>query len=313
MTTHRTIFLIVIAALFCLPLRGFADATTSLSATAEKLYASLNEEQKKKATFPLDSSEQAKEVFTGGERGGVKIRTLNADQQKMALELLTGFTSDYGKQKALAITEQLPQNPPDDPGFARYYVCFFGDVGAGKKYAWRIAEHHLTLVHVEMDKGKPTTFGPILLGANPPVLWDEEEEKMIALYGAMTPGERQKSMQAGKGISSEAPKAGANGIRVGDLNPSAKEAVKAVLENRLKFFSDPIREEIRAILNSQGGLDAMSISFYNGPAEKKCRDGGRWDFKLAGKSFLCDYENTRAHIHLSMKGKLAADSPPAGR
>ena len=34
-------------------------------------------------------------------------------------------------------------------------------------------------------------------------------------------------------------------------------------------------------------------------------DGGRWDFKLAGKSFLCDYEGSRAHIHFSMKGKLA--------
>src|SRR5205085_2014127 len=188
-------------------------------------------------------------------------------------ELLTAFTSDYGKQKAISITQQKPDNPADDPGFGRHYVCFFGDVGPGKNYAWRIAEHHLTIVDVEVEHGKPSTFGPILLGANPPTLWDDEEDKLIALYGAMTPAEREKSMRQGKGISSEMPKgdggvSGAGGVRVGDLNPSAKEAAKAVLDNRLGFFSDAIRQEARDIIDAQGGLDALTVAFYNGPAEK---------------------------------------------
>jgi hypothetical protein len=29
-----------------------------------------------------------------------------------------------------------------------------------------------------------------------------------------------------------------------------------------------------------------------------------WDFKLGGPTFLCDYENTRKHIHMSMRGSL---------
>jgi hypothetical protein len=304
MKTSATALVIATLTLLSLPLRGVADEQPAIAATAEKLYASLNDEQRKAATLPLDSPERNKEIFTGGPRSGVKIRTLSPDQQQMALDLLTAFTSDYGRQKALAITVQKPQNPADDPGFGRYYVCFFGDVGPGKNYAWRIAEHHLTLVHVEMDHGKPATFGPILLGANPPDLWDQEEEKMIALYGAMSPPEREKAAQNGKGISSEMPKT-AVGIRVGDLNPSAKQAATAVLDSRLQFFAEPIRKEIADMMQSQGGLDAMRVAFY-GPAEKKCRDGGKWDFKLCGESFLCDYENTRGHIHLSMKGKLAA-------
>ena len=154
---------------------------------------------------------------------------------------------------------------------------------------------------VEVEKGAPKTFGPILLGANPPTLWDDEEDKMIALYAALSPDERAKAEQQGKGISSEM--WNGTGVRVGDLNPSAQKAAQAVLDNRLSFFSEPIRQQIQKIIASQGGLDAMHIGFW-GPATKRCRDGGRWDFKLAGPSYLCDYENTRGHIHLSMKGQL---------
>ena len=160
--------------------------------------------------------------------------------------------------------------------------------------------HHLTLVHVEVENGEPTTFGPILLGANPPTLFDDEEDKMIALYNAMTPQERAKCENAGKGISSFPPAPHGKSIRVGDLSPSAKDAAKAALDGRLAFFSDPIRSRVDHFLDAAGGLDDLQIYFY-GEATKKCRDGGKWDFKMASKDFLCDYENTRGHIHLSLK------------
>src|SRR2546423_7901151 len=147
--TSRNTLLVALFAILCLPLRGLTDATASpspLASTAEKLYASLTDDQRKQATLPLDSPQRNQEQFTGGVRAGIKIRTLNEEQQKQAMELLTAFTSEYGKQKAISITEQKPDNPADDPGFGRYYVCFFGDVGPGKNYAWRIAEHHLTIV-----------------------------------------------------------------------------------------------------------------------------------------------------------------------
>jgi hypothetical protein len=218
---------------------------------------------------------------------------------------MTAFTSDYGKKKAIEIADQ-PSNT-DDPttGFARYYLCFFGEPGKGKTYAWRIAEHHLTLVHMEVENGEPKSFGPILLGANPPTLWDAEEEKLLALYAAMTPDEQSKAKQSqNKGISTAAFKGG--GVRVGDLGPSAKQAAQAMLDQRLSFFSDDIVARVKKIIASHGGIDAMQIAYF-GTADKKCRDGGRWDFKLASPNngFLCDYEGSRAHIHLSMKGKLA--------
>jgi hypothetical protein len=122
----------------------------------------------------------------------------------------------------------------------------------------------------------------------------------------MTPDEHTRSSQQGRGISSE----GWNGagVRVGDLNPSAKKAAQAVLQSRLNFFSQPVRQRIEKIIASQGGLDRMRLGFW-GAATQKCRDGGKWDFKLAGPSYLCDYENTRGHIHMSMEGSLAEFKP----
>ena len=272
-----------------------------LHATAEALYAALNDEQRREATLPVGSPELRKEVFTGGERPGIQIKKLSTEQQALAVELLAAFTSADGKRQA----EQVMAQETQDPGIGHYYLCFFGEPGAGRTYAWRIAEHHLTLVQLEVEKGEPKSFGPILLGADPPVLWADEEEKLIALYAALTPAEREDVVRTGRGVSTAALD---GGVRVGDLGPSAQKAAKAVLEGRLAFFSDPIRERAEKIIAAHGGLEAMRIAFW-GEATKKCRDGGRWDFKLGGESFLCDYENSRGHIHLSMKGELA-EAPP---
>lgn len=288
----------IAALLFSLlsPLAGFANEQ-SIDAQATTLFKSLNEDQRAKALLPFEDKERNSEVFTGGERPGIQIKSLNEDQQKQAVALITAFTSDYGKAKAEAVAQQGPQ-----PGFGRYYLCFFGDPTKDKSHAWRIAEHHLTLVHVEVEEGTPTVFGPILLGANPPTLWDEEEDVLIALYAALSKEDVEKVSRRGKGISSELFKDG-EGAAVSELSDSARAKLNDVYENRLKFFSTDIQKRIRELVEKQGGLGAMRVAFW-GVADKRCRDGGRWDFKLGGEAFLCDYEGSRAHIHLAMKGWL---------
>ncbi len=181
MNTIR-IAIVALIALVLMPLRGLAEpaAPGTMQDTAIKLFESLTAEQKQQALLPYDSPEKRSEVFPGGKRPGVQIKLLNADQQKMAMDLLTAFTSEKGKKLAEDIIAQKPDNPTDLPGFERYYLCYFGEAGAGKTFAWRIAEHHLTIVQVEVEKGEPTTFGPVLLGANPARGFDDEEDKMIA-------------------------------------------------------------------------------------------------------------------------------------
>jgi hypothetical protein len=281
--------------------RSFAQP--KLQDTAQKLFASLSNEEKKQALVPFDAPERTKIKYEGGPRAGIQIKTLNPEQQKLAENLLTQFTSENGKKKAQSIADQPSNTSDPTTGFARLYLCFFGDPTIDKNYAWRVAEHHLTIVHVEVADGKPTSFGPILLGANPPNLWDDEEQKMIDLFATLSSAEKSQCMNPGKSNSSEFPKPEAKSIRLSDLSPGAHKAAVDVLEQRLGFFSEPIQKEIRHELESAGGADALQMIF-NGAAEKKCRDGGRWDFKLFNEKFLCDYENTRAHIHFSLKSNI---------
>jgi hypothetical protein len=273
-----------------------ANTQASLEQSALDLYQSLSAEEKKQVTLPFDSPERKKEVFPGGKRPGIQLRNLADEQREKAFALIRAFVSDYGWEKAQSISKQ------GGTGMERYYLTFFGEPGAGKDYAWRIAEHHLTLVHVEYADGKIRSVGPILLGANPPTLWGDEEDHLIALFGKLSPAERAKAVVDGTSMSSHPMPD--NGIAVADLTTDAQKKVQEVLHGRLKFFATPIADRIKQIVEEQGGLKSQRIIFY-GEATKRCADGGRWDFKLGSKSFLCDYENHRGHIHMSIKGEAA--------
>jgi hypothetical protein len=292
----------LLVVLLIAPFARAADANASLQAQATDLFKSLTPEQRREALLPYDSPQRNAEVYTGGKRAGVQLTALDEKQRSAALGLLKSFTSDYGAKKCEAIAAQTP-NPGEKPGFDKYYLAFFGEPGKDAKYAWRLSEHHLTLVHIEVADGEPASFGPILLGANPPTLWDDEEDALIALYAAMSAPEREKAKQDGNAVAAK-PMENNAGVKVSELSPTARAKVKAVYENRLKFFSDDIRARIEKLVAANGGIDTMNVAFW-GVADKRCRDGGKWDFKLGNANFLCDYENNRKHIHMSMKGKLA--------
>jgi len=283
------------------PLARGNDAKASLQTQAQDVFKSLTPEQRKAALLAYDDPQRNAEVYTGGKRAGVQLSALDAKQRASALGLLKSFTSEYGEKKCEAIAAQTP-NPGEQPGFDKYYLAFFGEPGKDAKYAWRLSEHHLTLVHLEVADGEPTSFGPILLGANPPTLWDEEEDALIALYAAMSAPEREKAKQEGNAVASK-PMENNAGVKVSALSPTAQAKVKAVFDNRLKFFSDDVRARVEKLVAANGGIEAMNVAFW-GVADKRCRDGGKWDFKLGNANFLCDYENNRKHIHLAMKGKL---------
>lgn len=267
-----------------------------LDADAAALFGTLSAAQREKAVLPFDSPERNQEVFPGGKRAGIPLGELDEAQRAAAMKLIAGFTSDYGAKKCEAVSAQ-----DKDGGLNKYYLAFFGAPGPGASYAWRIAEHHLTLVHVEVERGTAARVGPILLGANPPVLWDAEEDALIALYAALTPDDRRKVGRTGKAISKDP--IGDAGAPLGELSPDAREKAKAVFEGRLSFFAPQIQARIRALVEKQGGLAGMRVAYW-GEATKRCAEGGLWDFKLGGPAFLCDYENTRGHIHMSMKGSL---------
>ncbi len=272
-----------------------AKKKPALEQTVHELFQILSPEQKKQVVLAYDSPERESKIFPPGKRPGIQLKALSDEQKQKALDLVKGFTSDYGWQKCQAIAQQSHPGA----GLDDYYVTFFGEPGAGGNYAWRIAEHHLTLVHVEFADGKISSIGPILLGANPPTLWNEEEDKLIQLYGSLSPAEKERVTKAGKSDSSKP--IGDAGVAVSELGTDAQKAVQGVVDLRLKFFSPDVMARVKEIIEAQGGVKALRLQFW-GAATKRCADGGKWDCKLGSQNFLCDYENSRGHIHMSVMG-----------
>ena len=165
--------------LACRAARAAAPTRSLRCKRRRRLFASLTPEQRKQATLPYDTPERNAEVYTGGKRAGVQIKDLDAEAAaSWRCRCSRRFTSDYGDEE---VRSRSPTSRPTPttrrPASTATTSASSASPGKGKTYAWRIAEHHLTLVHVEVEKGEPEAFGPILLGANPPTLWDAEEDE----------------------------------------------------------------------------------------------------------------------------------------
>jgi hypothetical protein len=272
-----------------------AAADPALEATAVELHASLNQAQRTQAVLPFDDPQRGEEKFPGGPRAGIALADLDERQRGLALKLIAGFTSARGRR----ICEQIAAQAGPE-GLGRYRLAFFGAPGSDRPYAWRIAEHHLTLVNVEVRSGS-LTVGPLLLGANPPDFFGEEEDRLIALYAALTPEDRALVAADGTGVAAEP--IIANGAAAWRLSPAAQARLAEVIDHRLSFFAPRIQQRLRAVIEERGGLKALRLAFY-GVADRRCFEGGRWDCKIGGPTFLCDYENSRGHLHLSLKGEV---------
>lgn len=271
-----------------------AVADPALEAIATELHASLNQAQRAQAVLPYDDPQRSEEKFLGGPRAGIPLAKLDERQRALAQQLISGFTSERGRKVCEHIANQAGPE-----GFARFHLAFFGAPGSDRPYAWRIAEHHLTLVNVEVRSGS-LTVGPILLGSSPPDFFGEEEDRLIALYAALSAEDRALVRVDGAGVAAEP--IIANGAAAWRLSPAAQAKLKEVIDHRLSFFAPRVQQRLRAVIEERGGFSALRLAFY-GVADRRCFEGGKWDCKIGGPTFLCDYENSRGHIHLSLKGE----------
>ncbi len=257
---------------------------------AIKLFKSLTPEQKKLALKPFNSEDRYREIFPPVERPGLPFTMLTAEQKELVNEAIRAVTSDYGTERILTLAKQ---------GKApRRYLNFFGDPTRDKKFAWRMAQHHLTLIYAEFGNENPREFGPILLGGNPvKTLWDAEDQIFLKLYASLTDEERAQVGKKGKK---------SKGIRIGDLNPKAKTLAHQLLKQRVAVFSDSYRDIFDDQLQRDGGIDNLYLAINAKDASKSHHEGGRYDWQIAGQHVFCNW-NTRGneHIHMTLRASPA--------
>ena len=210
-------------ALFVLVLAAFGAAVVSAQRTptaaaamttaATQWLDSLSAEQRKQATYPLESDEYLRWNFIPTEafpRNGVRLKDMSDAQQKLAHALLRSGLSDRGYQTYTAIIalEDIlrvvegaraggapggaapPAGAPaaGAPGGARggrgggfvrdpgvYFFTVFGQPSATGNWGWRVEGHHISL-HFAVSKGVVASSTPSFAGSNPAEVRDGAEK-----------------------------------------------------------------------------------------------------------------------------------------
>lgn len=281
-----------ISAVWASPLRA-GEFEVEFRNNVSSFLNTLDKDQAQACLLPItDTKNRWEMVYTGGKRPGIKISSLTGEQRSAMEKALRMVISKKGWKLAEAVAKQ-----DGEEGLGNYWLTCFGDPRKQGDFAFRIAEHHLTLVHLELEKGEVQEFGPVLLGSNPPEIWKEEERVLINAWKKIN--DPKVLSKKGEGISSHAMPEG-QGMAFSSLNVEGKKAIKAAWTHRLRIFTPAIQQRINKLHTARGGWEKSKLAYYNEVPAKHCADGGRWNFKCALPGMVWDYEGSRGHIHMSL-------------
>jgi len=187
-----------------------------LSAAANKVLDSLNENQRAKACFDFDNKERTHWIYVPSVRLGLPFKELTEAQQKLVQDLLATSLSPVGKNKVLGVQlleeylrvkEQGKGQFVRDPGL--YYISFFGTPSANGTWGWRWEGHHCSQNFTVVD-GKLIGATPSFIGSNPGKIIDEknthngfellafEDLRGRELAQSLTPEQLQKAQIKGE-------------------------------------------------------------------------------------------------------------------
>ena len=186
----------------------------AMTTAATRFLDSLNADQRKQATYPLESDEYLRWNFIPTEafpRNGLRLKDMTEPQQKLAHELLKSGLSDRGYQTYTAIialedilrvVEGAGRAGAAAPGAAApgaaaqggapgggraggrggftrdpsvYFFTVFGQPSAAGNWGWRVEGHHISL-HFAVSKGAVIASTPSFAGSNPAEVRDGAEK-----------------------------------------------------------------------------------------------------------------------------------------
>jgi hypothetical protein len=167
---------------------------------ATRWLASLDDDQRARASYAFDDAERFRWRYTPGPRGGLFLDGMDAGQADAAMALLESGLSAGAFAKARGIIALEPvlrasEQAAGRPGWERreaghYWFAVFGSP-EDEAWGWRVGGHHLC-VHVTVV-GSAVAALPLFLGANPATAPDgtrvlaEEEDAGYTLLSSLAP------------------------------------------------------------------------------------------------------------------------------
>ncbi len=296
---------------------GAHVAAEEMAAAANRFLASLDDAQRKKASFDFKSDDRHDWHFIPKERKGLTIKEMTAAQRPLAHALLKSSLSAQGYTKATNIMSLEPvlfelegaaRKFPRDSELYHFFI--FGQPGAKATWGWRVEGHHMS-VNVTLVKGEDIAVTPSFFGTNPAevregprkglrVLAEEEdlarelvkslndEQRKMAILKPTAPADiftvakRKVEPLAPDGIFSTKLTAAQNGTLL--------NLIKAYVYRFRPELADADLKKIQA-----AGVEKIQFAWYGGVE----RGEGHY-YRVQGPTFLLEYDNTQNnnnHIH----------------
>ena len=298
-----------------------------ISQCARSLLDALGKDQLEKIHFVATPGSKGTEALSTwtyfpGERPGLKLNEMTAQERVLAQRLVRSGLSDTGQLKwnAIVALEDVLRmmsaasnrsgkpDPSRDPGL--YTFAIFGEPGANAPWGWRVEGHHISIKFL-LDGNQVLSSTPAFLGAAPTVplmgpntgteLLDEEEDLALTLMRAFTAEQKEIAIQK-SGLPRDvvtgpghpgAPDA--LGIRLDQLDPSQKILLDALIDSHLAILNSSIEQAEKSRI-TDASLDEIRFAWW-GPLDKEMRHA----YRIQGPTFVVELVRTAGdpgHVHI---------------
>jgi hypothetical protein len=307
-----------VAAVAAAPLADAAPAAATAETLAAQLHSSLTAAQRAEICFPWD--------YRHPKFGLLRTRVGN-NWNATEPEVASSFYTKDQQQLVREIFERLvepdwiprfdKQLEDDAGGFGHAQsVALIGEPGSGR-FQFLLTGRHMTLrcdgdAEPHVAFGGPIFYGHDAGGFNESkdhpgnVFWPQAVAANAVF--AMLDG-RQRSQALVDILPKESAiafrPAGADrpGIPVAELSPDQRAEVERVLTILLEPYRAVDRQEVRACLEKQGGLERCHLAFYK---QGDIGNDGVWDnWRLEGPAFVWHFRGA-PHVHVWVN---VADTP----
>jgi hypothetical protein len=271
-----------------------------------ELYSTLSDDQKKQLVLPLDHGGDAGRLpsrlrIYNAPFGGTIGRAYSRPQQELIERIMRAISSDEEGYRRLSRNG----NWDTGGGMQGCGAVIFGEPADDKPFTFLFSGHHLTARCDGNFKDGVAFGGPVFYGHSPNGYSDRnvfnyQTKSVLSVFDALADRQREKAVvkgSPGEGLGSvkirpvdqDKP-----GIRFTDLSADQQKLVEKVMRDILSPYRKEDADEVMQIVKSTGGLDKVSLAFYE---DRRVNDNQRWHFwRLEGPGFVWNYR-VLPHVH----------------
>jgi hypothetical protein len=296
-------------------LAGVAAVQVAMADAASAFLDSLDPGRRARAHLPFSDSARVTWHYIPGDRAGLPLSSMTAEQRRHAHALLRSGLSGPGYLKVSSVMqlEEVLRGIETD-GFPRnvegYVIAVFGDPSPEAPWGWRFEGHHVSLNFTSVEpEGLATT--PLFLGSNPAEVrvgsWAglrvlaEEEDLARALVLSLPEEQRSRAVFSDRApadivtrndpVARDVP---IEGLQVGEMGTGHRALLLRLLEVYASTLDREVAERRLAAIRD-AGVENLHFG-WAGSTEP----GQPHYYRIHGPTLLIEYDNVQSganHIH----------------